>query len=268
MAEALTRSRNVPTLKLQEQVGVNRVIDMARKFGLTAAFGPYLSLSLGVMDISVWEIVRAYTVFPNQGVLTEPHLLREVYDRRGRMLERTQRDSRVVMDADDAYVLARMLVAGIERGTGVRAKPLARELGTMLGGKSGTTDDRTDVWYVGFSPHHTVGVWVGNDLKERIARNATGSTAALPIWMEVMAAAEQGLPGAALSMPANIEIRRVDPRTGLLHGPFCDEAVELAYLAGTGPTRVCGHTEHNILALPYYQQTYFLNQGRIDTGGS
>lgn len=267
MAEALTKSRNVPTLKLQQQIGVNRVIDMARNFGLTAPFGPYLSLSLGVMDISVWEIVRAYTVFPNQGVLVEPHLLREVYDRGGHRLERTRRESRLVMDADDAYVMARMLVAGIERGTGVRAKPLAGQLGTMLGGKSGTTDDRTDVWYVGFSPHHTVGVWVGNDLKERIARNATGSSAALPIWIEVMAAAEEGLPGSALPMPANVEIRRVDPRTGLLHGPYCEEAVELAYVAGTGPTRVCGRTEHDILALTYYQQAYFVSQGRIDTGG-
>lgn len=267
MAEALTKSRNVPTLLLQQNIGVNNVIDMARRFGLTAPFGPYLSLGLGVMDISVWEIVRAYTVFPNQGVLVEPHLLREVYDRRGRLLERTDRATELVMDADDAYVMARILVAGIQRGTGVRARPMGDELGMMLGGKSGTTDDRTDVWYVGFSPYHTVGVWIGNDLKERIHRNATGSNAALPIWMDVIAAAERGRQGTDLPMPANVELRRVDPRTGLLHGPHCDESVELAYIAGTGPTRVCSATEHNILALPPYQQAYFLSNGRIDTGG-
>ncbi len=264
LAEALTKSRNVPTVKLQQKIGVENVIDMARKFGLHAPFGPYLSLALGVMDISVWEIVRAYTVFPNQGVLVEPHLLRSVYDRRGRLLERTHRDARKVMDADDAYVMSRILVAGIERGTGVRARPLARELGMMLGGKTGTTDNRTDVWYVGFSPHHTVGVWVGHDLKQPIQRQATGSNTALPIWIEVMRAAEQGLQPGELPMPANIELRRVDPRTGLVAGPVCDESIELAYIAGTAPNRVCGRTEHNILKLPPYQQAYFVSNGRFD----
>ena len=82
-----------------------------------------------------------------------------------------------------------------------------------------------------------------------------------------MRAAELGEPKGVLPEPANIEIRRVDPYTGLLHGPFCKEGVELAYVAGTGPTRVCGRTEHNILELPPYQQAYFVNNGRIDTGG-
>ena len=270
MAEALTKSRNVPTLKLQQRIGVENVIDMARKFGLTAPFAAYLSLGLGVTDISVWEIVRAYTVFPNGGVLVEPHLLRTVHDRRGRLLQKTKRDARTVMAADNAYIMSRILVAGITRpiGTGHRALPLARELGLMLGGKSGTTDNRTDVWYVGFSPNHTVGVWIGHDLKERIGRRETGSRAALPVWIEVMRAAEQGAPAALFPAPANIELRRVDPFTGLLHGPYCREAVELAYIAGTGPTRICGITEHRILQLPPHQQAYFIHNGRFDTSGS
>ncbi len=268
MAEALGKSRNVPTVKLQQKIGVENVIDMARAFGLSAPFGPYLSLGLGVMDISVWEIVRAYTVFPNQGALVEPHLLRSVYDRRDHLLQQTKRDARQVLDAGNAYVMSRLLVAVVKRGTGVRANPLAAELGMMLGGKSGTTDDRTDVWYVGFSPHHTVGVWIGNDLKERIHRGATGSSSALPIWIEVMRATEQGGTPRELPMPVNIELRRVDPFTGLLHGPYCRESVELAYIESTGPTRVCGRTEHDILALEPYQQAYFLNNGRFDTTGS
>lgn len=265
MAEALTKSRNVPTLKLQQKIGLENVIDMGRRFGLTGQLSPYLSLGLGVMELAVWEIVRAYTVFPNQGVLVEPHLLREVYDRRGRLLQRTERNAKLVMDADDAYVMARILVAGIKRGTGVRANPLARELEMMLGGKSGTTDNRTDVWYVGFSPHHTVGIWVGNDIKEEIHRNATGSNTALPIWIDVMRAAEEGREPGDLPMPANVEIRRVDPRTGLLYGPHCEEGVDLAYIAGDGPARVCTRTEHDILTLDPYQQEYFLRSGRIDT---
>ena len=240
MAEAITKSRNVPTIMLQQKIGVENVIDMARKFGLTAPFGPYLSLALGVMDISVWEIVRAYTVFPNMGVLVEPHLVRAVYDRRGKLLEKTQQSARSVMNADEAYVMARMLVAGIQRGTGVRARALGQELQQMLGGKSGTTDDRTDVWYVGFSPNNTVGVWLGHDRKERIHRRATGSNSALPIWIEVMRAAETGNPPAVLPQPGNIEMRTVDPFTGLLYSSYCKEAVELAFIAGTAPTRAAG----------------------------
>ena len=268
MAEALTKSRNVPTVKLQQQVGLENVIDTARSFGLTANFAPYLSLGLGVMDISVWEVVRAYTVFANQGVLVEPHLVREVFDRNGRLLEKAERQARKVLSSDEAYVMARMLVAGVERGTGVRARPLARELGLMLGGKSGTTDDRTNTWYVGFSPYHTVGVWLGHDDNQRIHRYATGSSTALPIWIEVMRAAEKDALPATLPVPSNIEIRTVDIFTGLLYSDYCKEGVELAYIVGTAPTRTCGPTERAILDLPPYQQAYFVSNGKLDTGGN
>lgn len=267
MAEALTKSRNVPTVKLQQQVGLENVIDTARSFGLTANFQPYLSLALGVMDLSVWEIVRAYTVFPNQGVLVEPHLVREVSDRNGRLLEKTERQARPVLNSDQAYVMARILVAGVERGTGVLARALARELGLMLGGKSGTTDDRTNTWYVGFSPNHTVGVWLGHDDNQRIHRRATGSSTALPIWIEIMRAAEKDAAPATLQIPSNIELRKVDIFTGLLYSDYCKEAVELAYIAGTAPTRTCGPTERAILDLPPYQQAYFVSNGKLDTGG-
>ncbi|NKB90052.1 MAG: PBP1A family penicillin-binding protein [Acidobacteria bacterium] len=267
MAEALTKSRNVPTVMLQQKVGLTNVIDTARSFGLTADFQPYLSLGLGVMDISVWEIVRAYTVFPNQGVLVEPHLVKEVFDRNGRLLEEAERQARKVLSSDEAYVMARILVAGIQRGTGVRAKPLANELGLMLGGKSGTTDDRTNTWYVGFSPNHTVGVWLGHDDNQRIHRYATGASSALPIWIDVMRAAEDGASPAVLPMPNNIELRSVDVFTGLLYSEYCKESVELAYIAGTAPTRTCGPTERSILDLPPYQQTYFVSNGKLDTDG-
>jgi penicillin-binding protein 1A len=268
MAEALTKSRNVPTVKLQQKVGLNNVIDMARSFGLTANFAPYLSLGLGVMDISVWEIVRAYTVFPNQGVLVEPHLVREVYDRNGRLLEKTTRQARTVLSSDQAYVMARILVAGVARGTGVRARPLASELGLMLGGKSGTTDDRTNTWYVGFSPNHTIGVWLGHDDNQRIHRRATGASSALPIWIDVMRAAEASATPATLLMPSNVEIRTVDIFTGLLYSDYCKEGVELAFVLGTAPTRTCGPTERAILDLPAYQQAYFVNNGKLDTSGN
>ena len=265
-AEALSKSRNVSTLKLQETVGVNNVIATAHAFGISAPLRPYLALGLGVIDVSLWEIARAYSVFPNQGVLIRPHLLRRVLARDGRELLREQPEASDVLDADVAYVVARMMVAGIERGTGAAARGIARELQLPLGGKSGTTDDYTDAWYVGFSPYHTVAVWVGHDEKVTLGNLETGSRAALPIWMRVMRSAERDARPTRFTRPGNVVLRTIDPYTGLLHGPYCQERLEVGYLEGTAPTRTCGQTEHAILGLPHYQQDYFIRDGRIEGG--
>ncbi|MFQ5744192.1 MAG: penicillin-binding transpeptidase domain-containing protein, partial [Acidobacteriota bacterium] len=269
LAEGLAKSRNVVTVALQQQIGADKVIDTARMLGITANLKPYLSLSLGVIDVSLWEITRAYAVFPNQGVRVEPHLVRQVTDHEGRPLETTERQAVQVMDNDIAYVMARMLtnVVDYSNGTARRARALARELGRPLGGKTGTTDNYSDAWFIGFSPDHTIGVWVGNDTKKPIGPGEEGAKAALPIWMEVMRAATAGLPPKQFPQPAGVVLRTVDPRTGLLASDVCDTPVQLAFLDGTEPTGVCGLAEHRILALPYYQQAYFLNRFQGGDGG-
>ena len=264
LVEALSRSRNVVTVKVQERVGVEKVIKTARRFGLTAPLQPFLSLGLGVIDVSLWEIARAYAVLPNQGVLVEPHLVRAVRDRQGRPQETAQRKAEQVLDSDIAYLMTRMLMTVVERGSGIRARALARELELPLGGKTGTTDDFSDAWFVGFSPYHTIAVWVGFDQKQSLGNGEAGSRAALPIWIETMRAAGANLAARQFSQPATVLIRRIDPRTGLLAGPDCKETLEAAYLAGTEPRQVCTPAEHRILRLPSYQQAYFLRNGRID----
>ena len=266
LSEALARSRNVVTVALQEQIGANKVIDTARELGITADLQPYLSLALGVIDVSLLEMTRAYAVFPNGGVRVEPHLVRRVTGREGRTLRKTERQAVTVMDQNVAYIIMRMLVnvveyqAGSTGGTARRARPLARELGMRLGGKTGTTDNFSDAWFIGFSPYHTIGVWVGNDTKVSIGPGEEGSRVALPIWMEVMRATSEGLPPKEFEQPAGIVVRTIDPRTGLLTTEVCEASIEAAYLGGTEPTSACTLAQHQILALPYYQQAYFLDR--------
>lgn len=275
LAESLAKSRNVVTVELQQEVGADDVIDMARGLGITANLQPYLSLALGVIDASLWEMTRAYAVFPNGGVRVEPHLVREIRDRQGRPLQVVERQATQVMNTEIAYLMTRMLVNVIqyckdgcaEGGTGRAARGLVRELGIPLGGKTGTTDDYSDAWFIGFSPYHTVGVWVGNDTKKPIGPREEGARVALPIWMDVMRAASEGREPATFDRPPNVVLRTVDPQTGMLAGEYCSATIEMAYVEGTEPTAVCSSQEHGWLSLPWYQQAYFIDEIQQRSGG-
>jgi len=147
-------------------------------------------------------------------------------------------------------------------GSGRRARGLSDRIGLPLGGKTGTTDDYSDAWFMGFSPYHTIGVWVGNDTKRPIGPGREGANTALPIWMDVMEAASEGLPSRDFTMPAGIVLRTIDARTGLLSSNVCGPSVVVAYIEGTDPTRVCGPEEAQILSMNHYQQAYFIEQIR------
>ncbi len=271
--EALARSRNVVAVAVQQSVTAGNVIEMARNLGITANLQPYLSLALGVVDVSLWEMTRAYAVFANGGVRVEPHRIRLVVDREGRPLNVAQRQSQQVMDAEVAYLMVRMLAnvieysfdGGRQGGSGRRARGLGAEIGMELAGKTGTTDEYSDAWFMGFSPYHTIGVWVGNDTKKPIGAGREGANTALPIWMEVMRAASEGLEPRKFEQPVGVVLRTVDARTGLLSSNACGPSVVVAYLDGTEPTRVCTEQEARILAMNEYQQAYFIDQ--IRSGG-
>ena len=268
--EALAKSRNVVAVALQQEVGANNVIELARDLGITANLQPYLSLALGVVDVSLWEMTRAYAVFPNGGVRVEPHLVRTVVDREGRPLEVTERQALQVMNADVAYLTTQMLTnvieysydRGLQGGSGRRARETARKIGMQLGGKTGTTDNFSDAWFLGFSPYHTIGVWLGNDTKKPIGPREEGARAALPIWRAVMEAASEGLKPREFELPIGVVQRTIDARTGLLSSDECGASVVAAYIEGTEPTEGCGEKEQRILALPWYQQAYFVDQIR------
>jgi len=185
LRRALAKSRNIPAVKLAERVGIRKVIDYTRKFGITSEIPPYLPVALGAGEVTLQEQVAAYSVFPNDGVRLTPHAIRRVADHEGRILEEDYPEVRDVITAHSARVMVELLQEAVQHGTGYAAK----QLNHPLAGKTGTTNDFTDAWFVGFSPSITCGVWVGYDEKKTLGKKETGAQAALPIWIEFMKAA-------------------------------------------------------------------------------
>ena len=191
LRRALAGSRNVPAVKLAEKVGVNSVVDVARRFGITTPLPPYLPLALGAADMQLLEHVSAFTVFPDDGIRIDPHMIRRVSSYDGALLEEAHPEVHDVISPETARTMTAMLEEVIQFGTGIQAKALNRP----AGGKTGTTQDYTDAWFIGFTPQLTAGVWVGFDDKQiSLGKKETGARAALPIWLEFMQNASAGMP--------------------------------------------------------------------------
>jgi penicillin-binding protein 1A len=188
LRRALAESRNIPALKLAESLGIKTVIDYAHRFGITSAIPAYLPVAVGAADLTLLEQTSAYTVFPNDGVLITPRYITKVTDYEGRVLEEDFPDVKDVISARTARILTSMLREVVRHGTGEAASPL----NYPLAGKTGTTNDFTDAWFIGFSPSITAGVWVGYDEKKSLGAKETGARAALPIWMDFMKIALAG----------------------------------------------------------------------------
>jgi penicillin-binding protein 1A len=186
---ALAQSRNIPALKVTERVGgIKTVIDYARKFGITAPLPAYLPVALGAADITLMEQTAAFTAFPNDGVRVTPRYIRKVTDYDGRVLEENYPEVKDVISPRTARIMTSMLREVVLHGTAFSAS----KLNHPLAGKTGTTNDFTDAWFVGFSPSLTCGVWVGFDEKKTLGNKETGAAAALPIWIDFMRVALEG----------------------------------------------------------------------------
>jgi penicillin-binding protein 1A len=191
LRRALEGSRNVPAVKLAEKIGMNSVIDMARRFGITSALPPYLPITLGAADLNLLEHTSAFTVFPDDGIRIDPHMIRRVTSYDGALLEQAHPVVHDVVEPDVARTMTAMLEDVVQFGTGMPA----RALGRPAGGKTGTTNDFTDAWFIGFTPELTAGVWVGFDDKAvSLGKPETGAVTALPIWLEFMEGALAGKP--------------------------------------------------------------------------
>src|SRR6201997_2204025 len=191
LRRALAGSRNVPAVKLAERIGISSVVDVTRRFGITTSLPPYLPLALGAADMKLLEHVSAFTVFPNDGIRIDPHMIRRVTSYEGALLEEAHPEVHDVLSPDVARTMTAMLEEVIQFGTGIQA----RSLGRPAAGKTGTTQDYTDAWFIGFTPQITAGVWVGYDDKQiSLGKKETGARAALPIWLEFMQHALAGMP--------------------------------------------------------------------------
>ena len=191
LRRALAGSRNVPAVKLAEKVGINSVVETTRRFGITTPLPAYLPLALGAADMKLIEHVSAFTVFPDDGIRIDPHMIRRVTNYDGALLEEAHPGIHEVIPPEVAHTMTAMLEEVVQFGTGIAAKALKRP----AAGKTGTTQDYTDAWFIGFTPQITTGVWVGFDDKQiSLGKKETGARAALPVWLEFMQNGLAGMP--------------------------------------------------------------------------
>src|SRR5438132_6382816 len=188
LRRALAQSRNIPALKLADRIGIKTVIDYAHRFGVTSNIPAYLPVAVGAAEITLFEQTSAFSVFPNDGVRISPRLITKVTDYEGRVLEEDFPDVKDVISARTARIMTSMLREVVLHGTAIAASGMKYP----LAGKTGTTNDFTDAWFIGFSPSMTCGVWIGYDDKRTLGPNETGARAALPIWMDFMKVALAG----------------------------------------------------------------------------
>jgi len=188
LRRALAQSRNIPALRLADRVGIKTVIDYAHRFGVTSNIPPYLPVALGSAEITLLEQTAAFSVFPNDGVRITPRYITKVTDYDGRVLEENFPEVKDVVSSRTARIVTSMLQEVVQHGTGIAAAGLK----LPLGGKTGTTNDFTDAWFVGFSPSMTCGVWIGYDEKKSLGAKESGAHAALPMWIDFMKIAMAG----------------------------------------------------------------------------
>ena len=223
LRRALAQSRNIPALKLADRVGIRTVIEYAHRFGITSNIPAYLPVALGSAEVTPLEQTAAFSVFPNDGVRIAPRYITKVTDYDGRILEEDFSDIKDVISARTARIMTFMLREVVLHGTAVAAAKMPYP----LAGKTGTTNDFTDAWFIGFSPSITCGVWIGYDEKKSLGDKETGARAALPVWMQFMNVALAGRdPGEFQTAPGVMDTavaqKRVDtpdvaPGDGELH---------------------------------------------------
>jgi penicillin-binding protein 1A len=232
---ALEQSLNVPTIRLLQKVGPDETIGYARKLGIKSPLTPYLSLALGSSDVTLAELTSAYAVFDNHGAKMGPVSILSITDSTGRVLYTNNSVPEQVLKPETAYLISYLLQGVIEHGTGWKARDLDRP----AAGKTGTTNDYRDAWFLGYTPNLVAGVWVGYDNQASIGPKETGAKAALPLWLDFMKKANAGRNPEEFSAPDDIIFKQVDHKTGLLSTEHCRDTIREAFLPGTEPRKYC-----------------------------
>ncbi len=231
---ALNHSRNVVTVKLLRDVGIQAVIDLARRMGINSPLTYDLTLALGSSGLTLQELTTAFGTLANQGVRLSSFPIISVAERGGRLLESHHPEALRVLDRETAYIITSMLQTVVTDGTGWRVKALGRP----IAGKTGTTNNYVDAWFLGYSPELVTGVWVGLDQKDTLGRSETGSRAAIPIWLQFMKSALKDKPAMMFPVPADIVSMKIDPRTGLLAGDESTDGIFEIFKEGMEPKEI------------------------------
>lgn len=232
LQQGLEESVNVATVKLQEKIGIQRTIGLAHRLGIRSPLHEDLSLALGTSDLSLLELTGAYAALANQGVWISPTPIRYITDAQGKLLEMYVPQLQRAISRELAYVITHMLMGVVERGTGKTAKALGRP----IAGKTGTTNDYSNAWFIGYTPSLVTGVWVGYDQPRSLGKEETGARAALPIWIRYMGKALANTPDENFPVPEGVVSVPVD----LNASGTCARPVEMAFLQGTEPSNTCG----------------------------
>jgi penicillin-binding protein 1A len=232
LRKALIHSRNVVTVKLLGQIGVNYAINYARQLGVRSPLTPTLALALGASGVSLEELMTAYSPFVNQGERVEPYLIQKILDRKGRLVEEHQVVRESVISPQTAYIMTHLLQGVIEEGTGQKAK----ELGRPAAGKTGTTNEMKDAWFIGYTPSTLAGVWVGyDDHTLSLGKGETGGRAACPIWLYFMKEWLKHEPVESFPIPPGVVFARINSGSGLVTRAD-DPSGVYAVFAGSVPT--------------------------------
>jgi len=234
LREALAHSHNLATVRLLEKVGIKNVIDFAKQVKITSPLAADLSLGLGSSSVGLMELTSAYGIFLNQGSWTEPNALVFVKDNNEKVLELTEPKPEDVISKETAYIITNMMEDVVQKGTGQAAKSLGRP----IAGKTGTTNEFINAWFIGGTPNLVTGVFVGFDDRRSLGETESGAHAALPIWINFMREALKQVPVVPFAIPDGISFVKVDPSTGLLNGEQEDQAgnVEI-FTKGSEPTQ-------------------------------
>ena len=231
LRSALEHSLNMCAIEVLDQLGPMRAIDYARRMGITSPLTNTLSLSLGASDVTLMEMVDAMSVLASGGIKTQPYSITRVEDKNGRVLEENIPSEQEVLSPKTCFVMTNLLKGVVERGTGMAA----RELRRPCAGKTGTTNDFSDAWFIGYTPQLAAGVWVGYDDRASLGDKMTGGRVACPIWTSFMAGALRGEPVLDFKPPEGIVFALIDPKTGLLAQTKTPGAYLDAFIKGTEP---------------------------------
>ncbi len=260
---ALEKSKNVVTARITQRITPERVLSFARKFGIASSWRPYISISLGAFEESPIKMAAAYTVFPNMGKIVDPFFIRKVTERNDSIIEQNEPQSRQVINSATAYVANYLLQGVVNSGTGFKARWLAKKYKIPIGAKTGTTNDYTNAWFIGYTPNITVAVWVGYDKKVKsLGEHETGSRVAGPIFVNFIKSYlkykyEKGkeiLPTPRFKRPPGVIMVMIDKFTGKLKAESCLYPFLEAYIAGKEPNEMCNEDEHENIA-DYYGKT-------------
>jgi penicillin-binding protein 1A len=280
MRDALKYSRNIYAIKMIYDVGARKVADFGKRFGLTTRISPYFTLAVGSSEVLPYELISAYTTFPNGGERVKPIFVRRVEDSNGNILKINETDRIRVIDEKTAFLMADMMKSVVDEGTGVgiRWQPDGGSYKWNAAGKTGTTDDFRDAWFIGYNKELVTGVWVGFDDFSELGKSQSGATAALPTWPYIMKQAiisdsplsSKGKPiinGSRYEFEkaSGIISVEISKETGLLPRNSFDETIEEYFIAGTEPTQLSDSLNYNFYPTIYREN--FSDSLVYDLGG-